>query len=149
VQISPIRDAIATAARAVVLPSGLGKLTATGYLPDSIVAPHFAVCEVEVTFDKTFGRGTDSLELTTRAFVGRADDRAAQRTLDALLSGGGPTSLKAAIEVARGGPGEMALGGLADDLHVMRVQGYRWFEFGTATYLGAEFIIKVIGDGSS
>jgi hypothetical protein len=32
---------------------------------------------------------------------------------------------------------------------VQRVQGYRWFEHGTSTYLGAEFAIKVIGDGST
>ncbi|MGI5443093.1 hypothetical protein ACQEV4_38855 [Streptomyces shenzhenensis] len=77
----------------------------------------------------------------------RSDDRAPQRILDALLSGGGPSSRKQAIEKARGAPGEMALGSLADDLHVQRVQGYRWFEHAGSTYLGAELVIKVIGDG--
>ncbi|MET9411274.1 hypothetical protein ABZX90_36855 [Streptomyces sp. NPDC002935] len=148
-QISLIRDAVADAARAVVLPSGIAKLTSTGYVPDSVVAPHFFVAEVEVTYDKTFGRGTDELEFTTRVLVGRADDRSAQRILDGLLSGSGPSSLKAAIEAARGAPGELALGGLADDLHVMRVQGYRWYEHEGTTYVGAELMIKVIGDGSS
>ncbi|WP_199548937.1 hypothetical protein [Streptomyces sp. N35] len=56
-QISLIRDAIADAARAVVLPAGTAKLTSTGYTPDAITPPCFFVAEVEVTYDKAFGRG--------------------------------------------------------------------------------------------
>lgn len=148
-QISPIRDAIADAARGVVLPAGVGKLVCTGYVPDSVVTPCFYVAEVEIVYDRAMGRKLDELVFTCRVYAGRSDDRAGQRIVDALLSGGGPASLKAAIEVARGGPGEMALGGLADDLHVQRVQGYRWFDHGTSTYVGAEYTIKVIGDGST
>lgn len=148
-QISAIRAAIADAARAVVLPAGIPKLTSTGYTPDAITEPHFFVGEVEVTFDRTMGRGTDQLEFTCRVLVGRQDDRAAQKVLDAMLSGAGDASLKRAIEVARGTPGQMALGGLADDLHLMRVQGYRWYEHQGTTYVGAELVIKVIGPGST
>lgn len=148
-QISLVRDAIADAARTVTLPAGIGKLKCTGYMPDAVTVPQFFVGDVEITFDKTFGRGTDQLELTCRVLVGRADDRSAQKILDALLSGSGPASLKAALEAARGAPGEHALGGLADDLHVMRVQGYRWFEHQGTTYIGAELMVKVIGDGGS
>lgn len=148
-QISPIRDAIADAARAVVLPTGIGKLTSTGYVPDAITEPHFFVAEVEVNYDRAMGRRLDELLFTCRALVGRADDRASQRVLDALLSGGGASSLKATIEAARGAPGEYALGGLADDLHVQRVQGYRWYEHAGSTYVGAELVIRVIGDGST
>lgn len=146
-QISSIRDAIADAARVVVLPAGIGKLTCTGYVPDSVVAPCFFVGEVDVNFDQTMGRGTDELLFTCRVLAGRADDRSAQRILDALLSGAGQSSLKAALEAARGAPGEMALGGLADDLHVQRVQGYRWYEHQGSSYVGAELAVKVIGDG--
>lgn len=146
-QISAVREAIAAAARAVAMPSGVRKLTCTGYTPDAVSEPHFFVGEYSVEFDKTFGRGTDELEFTCRVLVGRQDDRAAQRVLDGLLSGSGPSSLKAAIEAARGAPGEAALGGLADDLHVVRVQGYRWYEHANATYVGAELVVKVIGDG--
>jgi hypothetical protein len=149
VQISEVRDAIADAARVVVLPAGIGKLKCTGYVPDSIVAPCFFVGEVEVTFDKAMGRKLDELLFTCRVLAGRADDRSSQRILDALLSGSGAASLKAAIEAARGGPGEYALGGLAHDLHVQRIQGYRWFEHAGSTYVGAELVIKVIGDGST
>lgn len=148
-QISLVRNAIADAARTIVLPAGVGKLISTGYAPDSVVTPCFYVAEVEVNFDKAMGRKLDELVFTCRAYASRSDDKASQRILDAMLSGGGAASLKAAIEAARGGPGEMALGGLADDLHLQRVQGYRWFEHGTDTYLGAELTIKVIGDGST
>ncbi|MEU3255914.1 hypothetical protein [Streptomyces sp. NPDC006997] len=148
-QISAVRDAIADAARAVVLPAGIGKLVCTGYVPDAVVAPCFFVGEVEVNFDKAMARRLDELMFTCRVLAGRADDRSSQRIIDALLSGSGPASLKAAIEAARGAPGEYALGGLAHDLHVQRVQGYRWFEHAGSTYVGAELVIKVIGDGST
>ncbi|MFF0510959.1 hypothetical protein [Streptomyces sp. NPDC004250] len=147
-QISAVRDAIAAAAATVVLPAGVGKLKCTGYVPDSVVVPCFFVGEVEVVFDKAMRRGADELLFTCRVLAGRQDDRSSQRIIDALLSGSGPASLKAAIEQARGAPGELALGGLADDLHVQRVQGYRWFEHAGTTYVGAELVLKVIGDGS-
>lgn len=147
-QISAVREAIAAAARAVVLPPRAGVLTCTGYVPDTVEAPHFFVGEVGIEYDKTFRRGLDELEVTCRALVGTADDRAAQHVLDLMLSGGGPASLKAAIEAARGAPGELALGGLADDLHVQRVQGYRWYEHAGMQYVGAELIIRVIGEGN-
>ncbi|MCX4578117.1 hypothetical protein OHB41_34005 [Streptomyces sp. NBC_01571] len=148
-QISSVRDAIADAARPVILPDGLGKLTCSGYVPDSVIAPHFFVGEYEQDFDKAMGRSLDELTFTTRVLVSTADDRASQRLLDAMLSGSGPASLKAAIEVARGGPGEYALGGLAHDLHVTSVRGYRWYEHAGSNYVGAELMIKVIGEGSS
>ncbi|MFG2699533.1 hypothetical protein [Streptomyces sp. NPDC048386] len=148
-QISDVRAAIATAASAVVLPDGIGKLTCTGYTPDSIVAPHFFVAEYTQDYDKAFGRSKDELEFTSRVLVSRSDDQASQRILDAMLSGSGTASLKVAIEAARGAPGEYALGGLADDLHVTRVQGYRWYEHEGAQYVGAELIIRVIGNGGT
>ncbi|WP_406420903.1 hypothetical protein [Streptomyces sp. NBC_00842] len=147
-QMSAVRDAIADAARAVVLPAA-AKLTATGYTPDSVTEPHFFCGEYSIEFDKAMGRGLDTAELTCRVLVGLADDEAAQRLLDAMLSGSGPASLKQAVEAARGAPGEYALGGLAHDLHVMRVQGYRWYEHQGNQYIGAEIIIKIIGEGNA
>ncbi|MFD5874014.1 hypothetical protein [Streptomyces sp. NPDC060322] len=143
-----IREAIADAARAgVTLPEGIGKLNATGHTPDAVVTPHFFCGEYSVDFDKAMNRSLDTIELTCRVLVSRADDRSAQVILDGMLAGHGPSSLKAAIEAARGGPGEAALGGLADDLHVTRIQGYRWYEHQGTQYVGAELIIKIIGEG--
>ncbi|TLQ45754.1 hypothetical protein [Streptomyces marianii] len=149
-QISQVREAIATAASDVVLPAAhKSALTCTGYTPDAVTEPHFFVGEYEQEFDKAYNRGLDVLEFTCRVLVGRADDKTAQELLDGMLSGSGPASLKQAIEAARGAPGELALGGLAHDLHVTRVQGYRWYEHQGTQYVGAELVIKVIGSGSS
>jgi hypothetical protein len=144
---SAVREAVADAARSVVLPEGLAKLTATGYVPDAVAVPCFFTADYTVDFDRAMNRSLDKVELTCQVLVGIADDRAAQRTLDALLSGSGPASLKQAIEAARGAPGEYALGGLADDLHVTRLQGYRWYEHQGTTYLGGQLIIDIIGEG--
>ena len=70
-QISLVRDAIADAARAIVLPAGIGKLTCTGYVPDSVVTPCFFVAEVDVTYDRTMGRGMDELSFTCRVLASR------------------------------------------------------------------------------
>ncbi|MFF1685932.1 hypothetical protein [Streptomyces sp. NPDC058254] len=147
--ITAVRQGLAAAAKAVTMPSGVAKLKVFPYVPDAVAAPCFFVAEVDITYDKTFGRGTDELSFTCRVLISAANDRASQRTLDALLSGSGPSSLKQAIEAARGAPGELALGGAADDLRIERVQGYRWYEHAGAEYVGAELVIKVIGDGSS
>ncbi|MFI5755624.1 hypothetical protein [Streptomyces sp. NPDC051569] len=146
---SAVRDAIADAARTVALPEGVAKLTCYGYVPGAVTAPCFFTADYTVDFDKAMRRALDEVELTCQVLVGIADDRAAQRILDALLAGSGPASLKQAIESARGAPGEYALGGLAHDLHVMRVQGYRWYEHQGTSYLGAQLAVKIIGEGNS
>ncbi|MFJ3282448.1 hypothetical protein [Streptomyces halstedii] len=145
-EMSAVRAAIAEAASAVVLPAA-AKLTCTGYTPDAVTEPHFFCGEYSVEFDRAMNRGLDTAELTCRVLVGLADDESTQRLLDAMLAGSGPASLKQAIEAARGAPGEYALGGLAHDLHVMRVQGYRWYEHQGAQYIGAELITKILGEG--
>lgn len=145
--ITAVRQALAKAAESLILPVGVGSLTTTWYLPDGITEPHFFIAEYDQEFDKTFGRGLDEIEFTARLLIGRADEAAAQEVLDAILSGGGPASLKTALEAARGEPGEMALGGLADDFHVVRTRGNRWYEHNGTNYVGAEIIIRVIGPG--
>jgi hypothetical protein len=144
-----VREGIAAAARTVVLPEGVAKLTSTAYLPSAPTTPHFFVGDYTVDFDKTMRRGTDEIEFTCGVVVSRSDDLSGQRVLDGLLSGSGEGSLKEAIEVARGAPGELALGGAADDLRVTRVQSYRYYEVAGVQYLGAQFTIRVIGDGST
>lgn len=146
--ISAVRSAIADAARTVTMPAGTDKLTATGYATDAVTTPQFYVGDYTIAYDKTFGRGQDEIEFTGAVLVSRSDDLTGQKTLDSLLAGSGPTSLKAAIESARGAPGQHALGGLADDLHVVRVQSYRWYEVSGVQYLGAELTIRVIGNGA-
>ncbi|MEV0227982.1 hypothetical protein [Nonomuraea sp. NPDC050786] len=122
-------------------------LNCFGYVPDSVPEPCFYAGEVDITFDRTFGRGLDEIEVTCRLLVSRADDRSGQAALDRYLAGSGPHSVKAALVAARGAPGEPALGGLCDDLHLMRVQAYRMYEVGQVLYYGAELVVRVIGRG--
>ena len=127
---------LATAAEAVP------DLNCTGHVPDSINTPAFFPAEVDIDFDKTFG-GTDELTITCRILVGRADDKSSQAKLRWFLSRGA-TSLKRALE---GTPGvAQTLGGACDDVHVKRVQGYRFYQHGTNKYIGAELVVFVIGD---
>ncbi|MFO7164879.1 MAG: hypothetical protein DIU75_016240 [Mycolicibacterium hassiacum] len=141
-QISAIRDALADVVR-----SKIPELNCFGYLPDSIPEPCFYVGEVEIDYDRAFRRGMDELTITCRVLTSRADDRAGQEALDRYLAGSGRYSIKAAIESARGAPGQPALGGLCHDLHVQRVQAYRMYQVGEVQYYGAEIMLRVIGKG--
>lgn len=105
--ISAVRDAIAAAASAA---TSTPKLTCTGFAPDAITEPHFYVGDYTGDYNQTHG-GSELIEFTCGLMVGRPDDRAAQALLDGYLSRSGPASVKAAIEAARGAPGQPALGG--------------------------------------
>ena len=137
-----IRDGLAAAVK-----TGVPSLNTFGYCPDAIPEPCWYAGEVEIDFDRAFGRGMDELRITCRLLVSRADDKSGQAALDRYLAGSGPDSVKAAIEAARGAPGEAALGGLCDDLHLMRVQGYRMYQVGEVQFYGAEMIVRIIGEG--
>ncbi|GIH69443.1 hypothetical protein [Sphaerimonospora thailandensis] len=141
--VGAIRQALADAVSAAAIPG----LSCFGYVPDSVPVPCFYAGEVEIDFDRAFGRGLDEVRVTCRVLVSRADDKSGQAALDAYLAGSGPGSLKTAIEAARGAPGVPALGGLAHDVHVVRVQGYRLYTVGEVEYYGAEITVRVIGKG--
>jgi hypothetical protein len=142
VQPGLIREGLADAVR-----SAIPSLNCFGYVPDAVPEPCFYAGEVEVDFDRAFGRGMDEIRVTCRLLVSRADDRAGQAALDRYLAGSGPLSVKAALVAARGAPGEAALGGLCDDLHLMRVQAYRMYQVGEIQFFGAELIVRIIGEG--
>lgn len=121
-------------------------LNAFGFVPDSIVAPCFFAGEVDIEFDKTFGRGMDELMVTCYILVGSAFDEPSQALLDGYLKGSGPSSLKAAIQ---GTPGiGQTLNGACDDVHVIRVQAYRSYDLANSKYVGAELVVRVIGSGT-
>lgn len=133
--ISAVRQGLANNA------SAIAGLNCYGYVPDSISEPAFVAGQVDVDFTGAMARGMDTVTVTCRVYVSRADDRAAQKLLDGYLSGSGASSLKAALEA------DPTLGGACHDVYVERVQGYRWYLFGDTQYLGAELIVRVIGEG--
>jgi hypothetical protein len=122
-------------------------LNCYGYAPDAVTVPCFFAAEVDIAFDRhAFNGKGDEVTATLRLLVSKADDKEGQGALDAYL-GRGDRSIKLAIEAARGAPGEAALDGACDDLHVLRVQGYRLYEHNGIDYYGAEFVVRVIGEG--
>lgn len=121
-------------------------LNPLAYAPDNPPAPCVYVSDVSVEFDRTFGRSAKAA-VTLTVLLSRSDDRASQGRLMAHLSDSGAASVRAALDAARGEPGESALAGACDDFHVTRVAGFRFYESGAVKYVGAEFTVDVYGPG--
>jgi hypothetical protein len=140
--VQAIKEALAAAGRAIP------GLTCLAYEPDAVTAPLFAVAETDVTYDQAFRGGMHILTVTCRLYVSGADDRAGQAAATAYMATSGIQSIKAALEAARGAPGQYALGGAADDLHVTRIVGPRRYPVGSETFYGIEITLRVIGSGA-
>jgi hypothetical protein len=140
--------ALVTAAATATSTTALRKIAPLEYLPDAVEPPCVFPVAIELTYDLTMCRGTDQLLVTLRLLSSRTEDREAQRQAHGYLAGSGPSSVKAALEAARGAPGQLALGGAADDFRVESARGPAWYAVGANTYAGVEFIVRVIGSGS-
>lgn len=105
-------------------------------VPAAIIKPG-ARGKDAITFDRTFGRGSDELTFSVMVLVSTASDRTAQDALDAYLAGEGASSVKAAIE------GDETLGGLVSFAHVVSVREYGLVDYNGVSYLGADFTIEV------
>lgn len=68
--------------------------------PSDNVAPPAAIVGLpdEITYDETYGRGSDRLSVPVFVLVSRADMRVAVETLAAYCDGSGFQSVKAAID---------------------------------------------------
>lgn len=135
--ISTIRTRLADAV-ASVSPT----LNHYGYVPDAVAVPAFYVSGVEIDYDLTMGRGSDELTVICVVLVSAANDQSGQAQLDAYLKGSGAGSLKAAIEA------DPTLGGACFSLDVTRAQGYGFHQVGATSYLGAELVVNVVGNGA-
>jgi hypothetical protein len=72
--------------------------------------------------------------------VGRAEERTAQRSLDAFCSSTGSSSIKLAVE------SDKTLGGNAYDCRVTEMRNYTPIQLNEGTYLAAEFAVDVFAD---
>ncbi len=137
------------AIKAAIDVAGIDRLDTYAHTPGSVVVP--CVYPTNVTIDPNGAgadfRGSDTAEVVLRVLTSAADDLDGQLALDEYLSRTGPNSIRAALETARGGPGEYALDGAADDMHVVRIDGYRIYTEGTDEFFGAEITVRVIGEG--
>lgn len=118
------------------------------YVPDDVEPPTIYPDAVKVDFDQTMNRGTDKLTVRLRMLCARTDDREGQHMLYGALAGSGASSVKAAIEAAKGAPGVGALAGACDDLHVSEVGEARWYEIAGVRYVGADFTVVIYGSGT-
>lgn len=136
---------VKAALRDAVLAAQIENLDCYAFAPDDPETPCFYVGEVTLNPQTTFG-GCDTAEFTCRVLVAAGEDEDSQAVLDALLSRSGTRSVRAALEAARGAPGAAALDGAADDLSIVRIDGYRMISGpGETTYYGANITVRVLG----
>lgn len=140
--IDDVCEAIAAALTAAELDVNGQRLTATPFAPEALSPPHFFTAEFTGSYDKTFA-GLAELALTCRLMLARSDDHTGQQQAKVMASTGVGT-VNAAFLSMRGAPGQPALGGVCDDLHLTRVQGPRLYDIGGSFY-GIEFNVFVMG----
>lgn len=92
-----------------------------------------------IDYDQTMGRGSDMFMFTILVLVSDTVERTSVQELDAYLAGSGSFSVKAAVE------SDGTLGGVVGWTNVQGVQDYGRIDYGGQTYLGAEFIVEVVG----
>ncbi|GAA4681350.1 hypothetical protein [Phytohabitans rumicis] len=116
--------------------------------PDNLHPPSAWIGYPEdYTFDKTYGRGSDSINsLPLIVAVARVSDRAGRELVGAYVNGSGATSIKAVVEARNNG----ANGGWAafDDVQVTGVT-FDILTRGGTDYLAALFLLNITGPGST
>lgn len=124
--------------------SGISGLRAFGYPVAQLPFPGGIVgLPDEITFDQTYGRGSDTMTFPVWVMVARSDDRAAALALLAYLDGSGSKSVKTALDSTNTNTYTEC-----DDVTVTTAVP------GTYTYngveaFGAEFTVEVSGPGGS
>jgi len=93
----------------------------------------------DITFDETYGRGSDRIAGGLWVAVGAADSQSARDELAELTAGDGPRSVKAWLEA-----GEYAS---FDTIAVPSVR-FDPVTIGSNTYMGALFTLDIQGPGS-
>ncbi len=129
----------------VNLIDGLGdELQISPYQLDNPSPPTIQVMGLEeMLYDQAMARGLDDITIIVQAFAGTPVDRQAQTLLDTWQTGFGGTSVKAALESDR------TLGGIINDLHVMRTSGDRIYNLPDRSETrGCEFYVRIFNTGT-
>jgi hypothetical protein len=132
--ITALRTAIAT---------NLGTITGlrtSPEMPDNPNPPIALVKPTSIDYNQAFAKGMTQYSFAVVVIVGRADERTAQRTLDAYCSSTGSSSIKNAVE------SDKTLGGNAYDCRVSEMRNYTPIQLNDGTYLAAEFAVDVFAD---
>jgi len=146
-------DAVARALAAAIETASIvvngAVVTASDYVPEAIASsspPTFVVADFSTSPHQTFN-GLDRATFTCRLLIPRGEDAGmtAQRSTRQAASTSGSSSVLAALEAARGAPGQKALSGAADDLVVQRVRGPALLALGEVSFYGVEYTVLVMG----
>lgn len=110
------------------------------YTADDINAPA-AIVELPdtYTFDRTYGRGSDSMTLNVTVAVAKVDSRNAHTQLAKYADGSGTHSVKVALQA---GPNTAY-----DDLTVKSIE-FGQVRFAGVAYLAAVFTVEIFGQGA-
>ena len=109
-------------------------------MPDNPNPPIALVRPVTVDYNQAFANGLTRYNFVVVVIVGRAEERTAQRSLDAFCSSTGASSIKLAVE------SDKTLGGNAFDCRVTEMRNYTPIQLNEGTYLAAEFAVDVFAD---
>lgn len=142
-QLAVVKAELAAAVEAASIP----ELDVYSFVPDAPHPPCFYPGECTFAPNNAFGNGGfDIVDITCRVLTSAADDKDGQARLDKYLSRSGEYSIRAALLAARGAPGELALNDAADDLKIVRIDGYRMITSSTGpAFYGAQIVVQVIG----
>lgn len=118
-------------------------LRAFGYPPGKLPLPGgFVTPPDDVTYDETYGRGSDAMTIPVFVLVARGDERAAVLELVPYLSGSGSKSVKAAVDSTNANAYTSC-----DTVTVTRATCGAYI-YNAVDTLGVEFTVQVTGSGS-
>jgi hypothetical protein len=115
-------------------------LRTSAEMPDNPNPPIAIVRPSTVEYNQAMRKGLTKYSFAVVVIVGRAEERTAQRNLDAYCSSTGASSIKTAVETDR------TLGGNAYDCQVTEMRNYTPIQLNEGTYLAAEFAVDVYAD---
>lgn len=132
------------AALVVNLKASISDVQIEPYLLDDPTPPTLHILPGETDWHQALEDGLEMRELIVQALVGTAIKEGAQVVLDEFLDSDGDTSVKSAIE------SDPTLGGLADDLIVVKTKGYQMIKNrpDKPAQLGAEWLVHIYVSGS-
>ena len=143
-EIDLIYTRMAAAVSGAALSGNTLRVTALDYMPSQPEVPMFYPYSFRASYDKTFG-GLVELSTTWHLVVSRSDDESGYAEATKLC-GSGEGTIRAALIAARGGPGELALSGAADDIHLIGCNGPTDVDLGEVHLLVVEFQCVVMGN---
>jgi hypothetical protein len=144
--LTDIREALAAALKES-LPAG--EVQVSAYILANPSPPTVQIFPGETDWHQALQDGLEKRELIVQALVGTPTEEGAQRRLDGFLASTGEFSLKAAIEKVAPGDQTVTLGGLVEDVEVVKTKGYQVYKTeGKPPQLGAEWIVDVYVIGS-